>query len=60
MQLQSGSAAYDHAYDETMKRIKQQSSFSQDPAKQILGRVTFSARPVTAIELQDAIAVEIA
>lgn len=58
-QLQSGSGAYDHAYDETMKRIKQQSSFSQDLAKRILGWVTFSARPITAVELQDAIAVEI-
>ena len=58
-QLQSGSGAYDHAYDETMKRIKQQSSFSQDLAKRILGWVTFSARPLTAVELQEAIAVEI-
>jgi hypothetical protein len=42
-----------------MKRIEQQSSFSQDLAKRILGWVTFSTRPLTAIELQDAIAVEI-
>ncbi|KAJ6011997.1 hypothetical protein N7522_002352 [Penicillium canescens] len=58
-QFQTGSGAYDHAYDDTMKRIEQQSSFSQDLAKRILGWVTFSARPLTAIELQDAIAVEI-
>jgi hypothetical protein len=58
-QFQTGSGAYDHAYDDTMKRIEQQSSFSQDLAKRILGWVTFSARPLTALELQDAIAVEI-
>lgn len=58
-QLESGSGAYDHAYKETMKRIEQQSPFSQDLAKRILGWVTFSARPLTAVELQDAIAVEI-
>ncbi|KAJ6017996.1 hypothetical protein N7451_001375 [Penicillium sp. IBT 35674x] len=58
-QLKSGSGAYDHAYSETMKRIEQQSPFSQDLAKRILGWVTFSARPLTAVELQDAIAVEI-
>lgn len=58
-QLQSGSGAYDRAYDETMKRIEQQGSFSQDLAKRTLGWVTFSARPLTAIELQNAVAVEI-
>lgn len=58
-QLKAGSGAYDHAYDETMKRIEQQSPFSQDLAKRILGWVTFSARPLTAVELQDAIAIEI-
>ncbi|KAJ5532214.1 hypothetical protein N7494_008766 [Penicillium frequentans] len=58
-QLKSGSGAYDHAYNETMKRIEQQSPFSQDLAKRILGWVTFSARPLTAVELQDAIAIEI-
>ncbi|KAJ5892886.1 hypothetical protein N7504_009577 [Penicillium tannophilum] len=58
-QLESGSGAYDHAYNETMKRIEQQSPFSQDLAKRILGWVTFSARPLTAVELQDVIAVEI-
>lgn len=42
-----------------MKRIKQQSPFSQDLAKRVLGWVTFSARPLTAVELQEAIAVEI-
>lgn len=58
-QLQSGSGAYDSVYDETMKRIEQQSSFSKDLAKRILGWLTFSTRPLTAVELQNAIAVEI-
>lgn len=57
--LQSGSGAYDSVYDETMKRIEQQGPFSRDLAKRILGWVTFSARPLTAVELQTAIAVEI-
>lgn len=57
--LQSGSGAYDSVYDETMKRIEQQGPFSRDLAKRILGWVTFSARPLTAVELQNAIAVEI-
>ena len=55
--LQSGSGAYDSVYDETMKRIEQQGPFSRDLAKRILGWVTFSARPLTAVELQTAIAV---
>jgi len=58
-QLESGLGAYNHAYDETMKRIEQQSSHSQDLARRVLGWVTFSARPLTAVELQYAIAVEI-
>ncbi|GLA85113.1 hypothetical protein AtubIFM56815_009340 [Aspergillus tubingensis] len=57
--FQSGSGAYDHAYNETLKRISLQSSFSQDLAKRVLGWLTFSARPVSALELQHAIAVEI-
>ncbi|GLA93226.1 hypothetical protein AtubIFM61612_010418 [Aspergillus tubingensis] len=58
-QFQSGSGAYDHAYNETMKRIGLQSSFSRDLAKRVLGWLTFSARPLSALELQHAIAVEI-
>ncbi|GKZ96017.1 hypothetical protein AnigIFM59636_010258 [Aspergillus niger] len=57
--FQSGSGAYDHAYEETLKRISLQSSFSQDLAKRVLGWITFSARPLSALELQHAIAVEI-
>lgn len=42
-----------------MRRIEQQGSFSHDLAKRILGLITFSARPLTPLELQDAIADEI-
>ncbi|GKZ37327.1 hypothetical protein AbraIFM66950_008817 [Aspergillus brasiliensis] len=58
-QFQSGSGAYDHAYDETLKRINLQSPFSRDLARRVLGWLTFSARPLSALELQNAIAVEI-
>lgn len=57
--FRSGSEAYDHAYNETMKRIENQTEFSQDLAKRVLGWVTFSTRPLTALELQNAVAVEI-
>lgn len=57
--LKSGSEAYDHAYNETMKRIENQTQFSQDLAKRVLSWVTFSRRPLTTTELQNAVAVEI-
>ncbi|RAH43152.1 ankyrin repeat domain-containing protein [Aspergillus brunneoviolaceus CBS 621.78] len=57
--LHSKSGVYDHAYGETMKRIEQQSAVSQDLAKRALAWIAFSARPLSAVELQDAIAVEI-
>ncbi|RDW76295.1 Ankyrin repeat-containing protein [Aspergillus mulundensis] len=57
--IKTGSGAYDQVYDETMKRIEQQSAFSQDLARRIIGWVTFSARTLSSVELQEAIAVEI-
>ncbi|KFY75204.1 hypothetical protein V499_04810 [Pseudogymnoascus sp. VKM F-103] len=57
--LPTGSEAYDYAYKEAMERIEGQIADSQDLAKQALGWITCSKRPLTTLELQHALAVEI-
>ncbi|KFY84554.1 hypothetical protein V500_09211 [Pseudogymnoascus sp. VKM F-4518 (FW-2643)] len=57
--LPTGSEAYDYAYTEAMERIEGQLADSQELAKQALGWITCSKRPLTTLELQHALAVEI-
>ncbi|KFY05410.1 hypothetical protein V491_09146, partial [Pseudogymnoascus sp. VKM F-3775] len=57
--LPTGSGAYDKAYKEAMERIEGQIEDSRDLAKQALGWITCSKRPLSTLELQHALAVEI-
>ncbi|OBT51264.1 hypothetical protein VE04_08627 [Pseudogymnoascus sp. 24MN13] len=57
--LPTGSEAYDFAYKEAMERIEGQIANSQDLAKQALAWIICSKRPLTTLELQHALAVEI-
>ncbi|OBT72674.1 hypothetical protein VF21_08561 [Pseudogymnoascus sp. 05NY08] len=57
--LPTGSEAYDYAYKEAMERIEGQLADSQELAKQSLAWITCSKRPLTTLELQHALAVEI-
>jgi len=50
---------YDHAYKEAMERIGGQIPDSQELAKQVLSWITCATRPLTALELRHALAVEI-
>ena len=56
--LPSGSNAYDHAYKEAMIRIEGQMPDQEDLAKQALSWITCANRPLTTLELQHALAVE--
>ncbi|KAH6670383.1 ankyrin repeat-containing domain protein [Halenospora varia] len=56
--LPSGSNAYDHAYKEAMIRIEGQMSDQGELAKQALSWITCANRPLTTLELQHALAVE--
>ena len=47
------------AYEETMDRIERQNGDSPELAKEALSWITFAKRPLTTLELQDAMAVEI-
>jgi ankyrin repeat protein len=47
------------AYEETMERIERQDGDSPELAKEALSWITFAKRPLTTLELQDAMAVEI-
>ena len=58
MALPSGSNAYDHAYEEAMIRIEGQMSDQEELAKQVLSWITCANRPLTTLELQHALAVE--
>ncbi|KAK4163274.1 hypothetical protein QBC43DRAFT_301253 [Cladorrhinum sp. PSN259] len=57
--LPSGSEAYDYAYNEAMERIEGQLSDQEELAKQVLAWITCAKRPLTILELQHALAVEI-
>lgn len=57
--LATGSEAYDQVYKEAMERINGQVKDQAELAKQILGWITCALRPLTTVELQHALAVEI-
>lgn len=54
-----GSEAYDYVYEGEMKRIKAQRADEQQLAKQVLSWITHAKRPLTTLELQHALAVEV-
>jgi ankyrin repeat protein len=57
--LPIGSEAYDCAYKEAIERIEGQNPGSVELAKQALSWITCAKRPLTTLELQHALAVEI-
>ncbi|OBT62628.1 hypothetical protein VE03_08515 [Pseudogymnoascus sp. 23342-1-I1] len=57
--LPSGSNAYDHAYKDAMVRIERQVTDQVDLAKQVLSWIICAERPLTTLELQHALAVEV-
>ncbi|KAJ9270260.1 hypothetical protein DTO212C5_3754 [Paecilomyces variotii] len=56
--LQSGSGAYDNAYQKAMERIEHQIAGQASLAKRLLSWLTFAQRSLTLTELQHALAVE--
>jgi hypothetical protein len=56
--LPRGSGAYDQAYKQAMERIKGQVTESQELATQVLLWITCAQRPLSTLELQHALAVE--
>lgn len=57
--LPKGSGAYDCAYQEAMDRIEHQGPKSIDFAKKVLLWITCAKTPLTTLELQHALAVEV-
>lgn len=57
--LPKGSEAYNQAYRQTMERIEKQGEDPCELAKQVLSWITYAKRPMTALELQHALTVEI-
>ncbi|KAI9832809.1 MAG: hypothetical protein M1819_004029 [Sarea resinae] len=57
--LPTGSEAYDHAYEDAMERIEGQVKDQEELAKQVLCWITCAKRPLTTVELQHALAVEL-
>jgi hypothetical protein len=57
--LPTGPKAYDYAYEEAMKRIAGHDKDSEELAKQVLLWITCAKRPLTTIELQHALGVEV-
>ncbi|UKZ56063.1 hypothetical protein TrVGV298_009889 [Trichoderma virens] len=57
--LPTGSGAYDYAYDAAMERINQQSSSRSALAINALSWITHARWPLSVVELQQALAVEI-
>ncbi len=49
--LPTGPKAYDHAYEEAMKRIAGHDADSEELAKQVLSWITCSKRPLSISEL---------
>ena len=58
-ELHTGSGAYHYAYEDAMKRIKGQVADQEELAMQVLAWITCAKRPLTTLELQHALAVEI-
>jgi len=58
-ELHTGSEAYQYAYEDAMKRIKGQVADQEELAMQVLAWITCAKRPLTTLELQHALAVEI-
>ncbi|KAM7223012.1 Ankyrin repeat-containing domain protein [Rhypophila decipiens] len=56
--LQSGSNAYEVAYEEAMGRIKRQRAGPAELAFKVLAWITCATRPLRTVELQHALAVE--
>lgn len=56
--LPSGSEAYDEAYKDVMERIKGQFPDSQLLAERVICWVAYTKRPLTATEIQHALAIE--
>jgi ankyrin repeat protein len=59
LNLSTGSEAYDEAYDKAMERINSQALDEEKLAKQALSWITCAKRPLSSLELQHALAVEI-
>jgi hypothetical protein len=57
--LPKGSDAYDQAYRDAMDRIKGQIQNSRELAYQTLSWITCAKRPLTTLDLQHALAVEV-
>ena len=57
--LPSGSNAYDNAYKDAMVRIEGQVADQEELAKQVLSWITCAERPLTTLELQHALGVEV-
>ncbi|RYP27804.1 hypothetical protein DL767_007516 [Monosporascus sp. MG133] len=57
--LPTGPKAYDHAYEEAMKRVMGHDPDSEELAKQVLSWITCAKRPLTTLELRHALAVEV-
>ena len=57
--LRGGLEAYDYAYDEAMRRIEGQLADQEELAKQALSWIVCAKRPLSTVELQHALAVEI-
>jgi hypothetical protein len=57
--LATGSGAYDHAYEGAIERINGQVKDQEELAKQVLWWITCAKSPLTTLELQHALAVEI-
>jgi hypothetical protein len=57
--LPTGLEALDNAYNEAMERIEGQIADLKELAKQVLAWITCAKRPLTTLELQHALAVEI-
>jgi len=57
--LRTGCNAYDYAYNDAMKRIEGQVADQEELAMQVLAWITCALRPLSALELQHALAVEL-
>lgn len=57
--LATGSQAYDAAYELAMERIRGQLQEHAERAKQVISWITCAKRPLTKLELQHALAVEV-
>lgn len=57
--LPSGSSAYDTAYDGALRRISDQSESDYELAQQVLTWLVYAMRPISEIDLETALAVEL-